>query len=69
MNTSLFGRGVRVLREKRGVTQAEAAQLAGISQATWSRIETGESQTTRQRQKILDALAAIEPGQGTLFEN
>lgn len=37
-----FGRGVRLRREKLNLTQAAAAELAGISQSHWSKIERGK---------------------------
>lgn len=47
------------LREKHGLTQAQLAQLSGMSQADISRIERGStSPTTRTLQRIADALDA-----------
>jgi transcriptional regulator with XRE-family HTH domain len=40
MSVSIAKR-VKMFREKLGMTQPEAGERAGISQATWSRIETG----------------------------
>lgn len=37
-----FARIVRVLREKQGISGAQMAQVARVSQSTWSRIESGE---------------------------
>jgi transcriptional regulator with XRE-family HTH domain len=35
-----IGKRVKIFREKLGMTQPQASERAGISQATWSRIET-----------------------------
>ncbi len=35
-----IGKRVKIFREKLGMTQPDASERAGISQATWSRIET-----------------------------
>lgn len=35
-----IGKRVRMFRENLGMTQPDASERAGISQATWSRIET-----------------------------
>jgi transcriptional regulator with XRE-family HTH domain len=40
------GRRVRIFREKLGLTQPQASERAGISQATWSRIETEQKSPT-----------------------
>lgn len=36
------GERLRVWREKKDLSQKQAAELAGSSQAAWSRIEAGE---------------------------
>jgi transcriptional regulator with XRE-family HTH domain len=41
-----ISRRVKVFREKLGMTQPQASERAGISQATWSRIETGQKTPT-----------------------
>lgn len=37
-----IGRRVEELRDERGLTQADAAEGAGLSQGHWSKIERGE---------------------------
>lgn len=46
---------VRVLREARGLTQAQMARLAGIPRATWGHIESGAGNPTLS---VLDKLAS-----------
>ena len=36
-----FGDNVRVLREKRGITQAELSAMVGVAQPTFAQYETG----------------------------
>jgi transcriptional regulator with XRE-family HTH domain len=45
MSTSI-GTRVKIFRENLGMTQPAASQRAGISQATWSRIENGQKVPT-----------------------
>lgn len=40
-----IGRRAKYFRENMGMTQTEAASRAGMSQATWSRIEGGKTPT------------------------
>lgn len=41
-----IGKRVKMFREKLGMNQPDASARAGISQATWSRIETGAKTPT-----------------------
>lgn len=41
-----LGRRARVLRERLGMTQTQAASRAGMSQATWSRVENDTKRAT-----------------------
>lgn len=38
-----FGRGVKAARLARGLTAEEAAERAGVTRKTWSRLETGQT--------------------------
>lgn len=60
MDSVRFGLAIRALRRRRGLTQAELADRAGVSQAAVSRAERGEarSQTVRTLERIADALGA-----------
>jgi len=42
----LLGAVLTAFRKKKGMTQAELAEMAGFSQSTWSRIEHGEHALT-----------------------
>jgi transcriptional regulator with XRE-family HTH domain len=44
--TMTIGQRVRLFREKLGMTQPEASERSGISQASWSRIETDQKTPT-----------------------
>jgi transcriptional regulator with XRE-family HTH domain len=50
--------GARVLRARleRGLTQAEVARLAGVSDGTVSRIETGAARSWASGRKVARAL-------------
>ncbi|MHB8893018.1 MAG: helix-turn-helix domain-containing protein [Candidatus Limnocylindrales bacterium] len=60
MDPVRFGLAVRALRRRRGWTQAELADRAGISQAAVSRAERGDSRmlTVRTLERIAEALGA-----------
>jgi len=50
---------VMTLREQRGLTQAQLAELCGVNQADISRIERGSMHpTTKTLQRIVEALDA-----------
>jgi transcriptional regulator with XRE-family HTH domain len=55
-----FGLAIRALRRHRGLTQAELADRAGISQAAVSRAERGDASTltVRTLERIAEALGA-----------
>jgi ribosome-binding protein aMBF1 (putative translation factor) len=42
----LLGYNIAAAREKKGLMQKNLAELVGMSQSAWSRIETGESRIT-----------------------
>lgn len=44
--TVTIGRRARILRERIGLSQAQAAERAGLSQATWSRVESDSKHPT-----------------------
>lgn len=41
-----LAQNVRLLREKRGLSQAQIAKIAGVPRATWTHLESGESNPT-----------------------
>mgnify|MGYP000928184428 CR=1 FL=1 len=43
---SHLGRNVRILREARGLTQAQIAKIAGLPRATWANLESGAANPT-----------------------
>ncbi|MBI5512181.1 MAG: helix-turn-helix transcriptional regulator [Deltaproteobacteria bacterium] len=43
---SRLARNIRQLRDARGLTQAQAAKLAGVPRATWGNLESGEANPT-----------------------
>ncbi len=49
-----LGRNVRQLREARGLTQKQMAQLAAVPRATWAHLESGDGNPTLQ---VLSAVA------------
>ncbi|AKU98652.1 HigA protein (antitoxin to HigB) [Labilithrix luteola] len=51
---SRLGQNVRVLREGRGLTQAQMAKLAGMPRATWANLESGTANPTLA---VLDRVA------------
>ncbi len=53
----IVGRKIKVVRGKKGVTQDQLAELAGLNRVHLSRIETGrQSMTLRTLKLIADAL-------------
>lgn len=53
-----MGKRIAARRQELGLTQAEAAERAGVSPGYWSRIETGSRTPNRIRslERIADAL-------------
>lgn len=56
-------KNVRALRQARGLTQAELAELAGVNQATVSKAERGEMNITMDKIVALAAALNVEPVQ------
>lgn len=58
--TSSFGRGLRKLRDERGLSLRELEQLSGVDHAYIQRLETGEKEAPSDEvlQKLLRALKA-----------
>jgi HTH-type transcriptional regulator/antitoxin HipB len=56
-----FGAGVRLSRERAGLTQAELARLIGTSQPAIARLEAGGTQPT------LETIASLSRALGTTF--
>lgn len=54
---------LRAWREYLGLTQAEVAEKAGISQAALSQMESGESKLRKVTREKLAAALGINPGQ------
>jgi XRE family transcriptional regulator, regulator of sulfur utilization len=44
--SSNLGKNVRQLRERRGLSQAQIAKLAGVPRATWTHLESGAANPT-----------------------
>ena len=44
--SSRLGRNIRQLRQARGLTQQQMAKLSGLPRATWSNLESGDSNPT-----------------------
>ncbi|MCG7980276.1 MAG: helix-turn-helix domain-containing protein [Candidatus Thiodiazotropha endolucinida] len=51
------------LRNQQGVRQGDLAQVVGVTQATWSRIENGSSALTIEQLGLAAARLGILPGQ------
>lgn len=49
-----LGQNMRILRESRGLTQAQMAKLAGLPRATWANLESGGANPTLS---VLDRVA------------
>ena len=57
-----LGERIRSARRRRRLTQARAAEAAGMLQSTWSDIETGRvAPTVQTLRRIADALG-VRPG-------
>lgn len=56
--SSNLGRNVRQLRERRGLSQAQLAKLAGVPRATWTHLESGEANPTLQ--VLIKAATALQ---------
>lgn len=54
--TTRLGQQLRTAREAAGLTQAEAAELAGVSKQRWSQMEAG---STSNLNKLVGACVAI----------
>ena len=52
-------RRVRLLREERGFTQQHMAELMGMSQAAYSRLESGQSEMSLYRVMKLSELLKL----------
>lgn len=50
-----LGRNVKLLRDARGLTQAQMARLSGVPRATWAHLESGAGNPTLQ---VLHRIAA-----------
>ena len=61
MDPVRFGLAIRALRRRRGWTQAELADRAGVSQAAVSRAERGgaRAMTLRTLERIADSMRAV----------
>lgn len=55
------GDKIRQARLKRGLTQAQAAEAAGIGQSAWSQIESGRIRPTLPTLEAIAAALAVKP--------
>ena len=58
-NAEAFRTSVRLIRKHKGLTQAEVAELAGVSRRWLSRFETGEDPEGVELQKALSIAIAL----------
>lgn len=56
-------KNVRSIRLERGLTQAQLAEMAGINQATVSKVERGETNITMEVIEAIAAALRVEPVQ------
>lgn len=56
-------KNVRALRISKGLTQAQLAELAGVNQATVSKLERGETNITIDKIEAIAAALRVEPVQ------
>lgn len=56
-------KNVRALRLERGLTQAQLAEIAGVNQATVSKVERGETNITMDKIEAIAAALKVEPVQ------
>lgn len=56
-------KNVRTLRQARGLTQVELADLAGVNQATVSKLERGETNITIDKIEAIATALKVEPVQ------
>ena len=59
----MIGEKIRLLREKKGFTQKEIAEHLNISQSTYARIETGESNSWASYLERLCNLLNVSPSE------
>ena len=56
-----IGEAIKSVRKSKGITQAQLAGAAGITQATLSQIENGKRPGTKTMKKICAELKTAEP--------
>ena len=66
--TTEFGKRLRELREKRGLTQPQLAEMCGISLAHISMLETGYRQNVPRRDTILKLADALGVSKAEMLE-
>ena len=59
----MIGEKIKLLREKKGFTQKEIAEHLNISQSTYARIETGESNSWASYLERLCSLFEVSPSE------
>ncbi len=52
----VMGKRLAAIREKLGLTQAEAAEKVCMSRANWHSIETGKTKPTKAHLKLIEFL-------------
>lgn len=60
---AVVGRIIAMQREQRGLEQSDIATEVGLSQSTWSRIETGQSALTIEQLAMAAKKLGTLPGQ------
>jgi len=60
---AIVGQVLCELRKKRGIDQAALAKLVGVTQPTWSRIETGASALTIEQLAVAADKLGVTPSE------
>jgi transcriptional regulator with XRE-family HTH domain len=60
---SVVGRVLAFHREQTGLSQADLAHVAGVTQSTWSKVERGESSLALEQLRLVAPAMKKRPGE------